>query len=466
MTTNTFDPALRRLSIVVALGAIMTVLDTTIVNVAVQVLGRDLHTTIGTIQWVLTGYTLALSMTIPITGWAVRRFGTRSLWLVSLGLFIAGSILCGIAWSPLSLIAFRVLQGVGGGLLMPVGQMMLARAAGPERLGRAMAVVSVPAMLAPALGPVFGGWLIDALSWRWMFFVNVPVCAAALLLAVRLLPRDDTDRAADDLDVLGLVLLSPGLAALVFGLSRPHPVNGWLGLGIVLLIAFVAHAIHRHERALVDVRLFGNRGLGAAAGSLLFYCVAMFGVLILLPLYDQSVRGGDTLDAGVLVAPLGAGAIVTMLVAGRLTDHLGARVPAVAGILTVLAGTAMLSTVDAHTGRAALLAMVFVVGLGHGLVTPSVMAGAYVRLPRTAIPAATTGATIVVRVGSALGAAVFAILLQHLAADDGSLLHASGDALVPAYRTAFWCAFAIAAAAVVPTLLLPAPVKQPEPVSS
>src|SRR5262249_31999178 len=158
-TTQTpprFDAALRNLSLVVAVGAIMTVLDTTIVNVAVNVLGRDLDASLSTIQWVLTGYTLALSMTIPITGWAVQRFGARTMWIISLVLFIAGSVLCCAAWSAESLIVSRVLQGVGGGLLMPVGQMMLARAAGPQRMGRAMAVVSVPAMLAPALGPVLG----------------------------------------------------------------------------------------------------------------------------------------------------------------------------------------------------------------------------------------------------------------------------------------------------------------------
>src|SRR5690242_7772500 len=128
-------------------------------STSVHVLGRDLHASLSTIQWVITGYTLALSMTIPLTGWATQHFGGRTVWLVALSLFIGGSVLCGLAWSAVSLIVFRVIQGIGGGLLMPVGQTMLARAAGPQRLGRVMAVVSIPAMLAPALGPVFGGAL-------------------------------------------------------------------------------------------------------------------------------------------------------------------------------------------------------------------------------------------------------------------------------------------------------------------
>ncbi|WP_203905338.1 MDR family MFS transporter [Virgisporangium aliadipatigenens] len=459
------EGALRRLSLVVALGAIMTVLDTTIVNVAVQVLGREMDAPISTIQWVVTGYTLALSMTIPITGWATGRFGGRTLWLTSLVLFIAGSVLCGLAWSPASLIAFRIVQGVGGGLLMPVGQAMLARAAGPKRLGRAMAVVSVPAMLAPVLGPVLGGWLLDHVSWRWMFLINVPVCGMALLLALVLLPRG-ADRPGErrPLDTRGLLLLSPGLAALVYGLSaagdsgRPdtRAVLGILG-GTLLLGGFVLHALRRRDAALVDVRLFADRGFGASAAALCLYGVAMFGIVILLPLFDQIVLGGDTLEAGLLVAPLGAGAIITMLVAGRLTDRVGARVPTVLGLLVVLAGTAALTTIGAGTGPGVIAGMIFVIGLGHGLVTPSLMAAAYVRLSRAAIPAATALATVVVRVGSALGAAVGAIVLQLLAPSADDLLTVAGERLVPAFEGSFRFAAVVLAIAVLPALLLPKP---------
>jgi EmrB/QacA subfamily drug resistance transporter len=459
------EAGLRRLSLVVAFGAIMTVLDTTIVNVAVQVLGRDLGAPISTVQWVLTGYTLALSMTIPITGWAVRRFGTRTLWIASLVVFIAGSVLCGLAWSPASLIAFRVVQGVGGGLLMPVGQTMLARAAGPQRLGRVMAVVAVPAMLAPALGPVLGGWLLDHVSWRWMFLINVPVCGVALVMALILLPRGTEERGGRQaLDTRGLILLSPGLAALVYGLSAAgdsgradtRAVAGILG-GTLLLAAFAVHAVRRRDAALVDVRLVRDRGFASSAVALFLYGVAMFGVVILLPLFDQIVLGGDTLDAGLLIAPLGAGAILTMLVSGRLTDRVGARIPTVVGLLVVTAATAALTTVDTHTGRGVLAAIVFALGLGHGLVTPSLMAAAYVRLPRAAIPAATALATVVVRVGSALGAAVGAIVLQLLAPSAGDLLTVGGQRLVPAFAGSFTWSAAVVALAVLPALLLPRP---------
>ncbi|MFD0883905.1 MFS transporter [Streptosporangium algeriense] len=188
VTRTRSDLALPAVSITVVLGTIMAMLDATIVNVAIDVLGRDLRVPLGTVQWTVTGYTLALSMTIPVTGWAIGRFGAKTTWITSLVLFGAGSVLCGAAWSVGALIAFRVLQGIGGGLLMPIAQTLLTRAAGPERLGRVMAVISIPSMLAPVLGPLLGGVLVDHLSWRWMFYVNVPVCVAALLPAVRLLP--------------------------------------------------------------------------------------------------------------------------------------------------------------------------------------------------------------------------------------------------------------------------------------
>src|SRR5256714_9266055 len=172
----------------VVLGAIMTILDATIVNVALPTLGRDFHTSIATIQWVPTVYLLAFASVIPLTGWASQRLGAKELWLVSLAAFTLGSLLAGLSWSIGALIAFRVLQGVGGGMIMPLGQMILAQAAGPKRMGRVMSIVGVPMLLAPIFGPVIGGAIVGAASWRWIFFVNLPVGAVAVALAVRLLP--------------------------------------------------------------------------------------------------------------------------------------------------------------------------------------------------------------------------------------------------------------------------------------
>src|SRR3954452_13478663 len=211
---------------VVVVGVIMSILDTTIVNVALETLSRELDAPLNTIQWVSTGYMLALAVVIPLTGWMSERFGAKQVWMTSVALFGLGSALCGFAWSAESLIFFRILQGFGGGMIMPVGMSLMTQTAGPHRVGRVMSVIGVPILLGPILGPVIGGLIVDSFSWRWIFFVNLPVAALALGLAARLLHADAGRADAGRLDWLGLLLLSPGLGAIVFGLSETETHGG------------------------------------------------------------------------------------------------------------------------------------------------------------------------------------------------------------------------------------------------
>src|SRR2546423_7546157 len=189
------DARTLRISMVVLIGSLMSILDTTIVNVALRTLGHDLHSSISQIQWVVTGYLLSLAAVIPITGWAARRYGAKRVYMTSLVLFTAGSALCAVAASTTTLVLFRVLQGVGGGMIMPVGQLIMAQVAGPRRMGRVMGVVSMPAMLAPILGPVVGGLILQNLHWSWIFLVNVPIGVVAFALGWRLLPSTDSGAA-------------------------------------------------------------------------------------------------------------------------------------------------------------------------------------------------------------------------------------------------------------------------------
>src|SRR6478735_8760311 len=248
------DRRLLMIASVVVLGAIMSILDTTVVNVAINTLSRDFETDLATIQWIVTGYTLALATVIPITGWAADRFGTKRLYMLSLGLFLCGSILSGLAWSAESLIAFRVLQGLGGGMLMPAGMTILTRAAGPQRVGRVMSIIGVPMLLGPIVGPILGGWLVDDVSWRWIFFINIPIGIAALLMSRRVLPRDEPQR-HERFDALGLGLLSPGLALFIYGLAQTSGAGGfgrWQvivpGLiGIAMVAGFVFHGLRTSD---------------------------------------------------------------------------------------------------------------------------------------------------------------------------------------------------------------------------
>src|SRR3954467_6037298 len=241
-------PRLWRIAIVVILGAIMSVLDTTIVNVALDTLSKDLHTSLNGIQWVVTGYMRALAAVIPVTGWAASRFGARRLYLISLVLFTAGSALCGLAWSSETLIAARVLQGLGGGMLMPIGQMILVRAAGPQNMPRVMSAIGVPIILAPVFGPTLGGLLVEHAGWQWIFFVTLPIGIAAVFAALRLLPRDQAEpAAAGRLDSIGLALVASGLVGITYGLAQSGSAGSLTApsvlvpffTGIALVAAFV-----------------------------------------------------------------------------------------------------------------------------------------------------------------------------------------------------------------------------------
>lgn len=417
------DRALLAISSVVVLGAIMSILDTTIVNIAINHLSRDFDAPLTTVQWVATGYLLALATVIPLTGWAADRFGTKRLYIVSLTLFVAGSVLCGLAWSAESLIGFRVLQGIGGGMIMPAGMTILTQAAGPDRVGRVMSVVGVPMLLGPILGPVLGGWLVDDVSWRWIFYVNVPIGAVALVLAWRIL-RPDVPKPAHRLDALGLAMLSPGLALFVYGLaetaahggfSKPIAVIPTLA-GLLLVAAFVRHAL-RADEPLIDMRLFSRRTPAVAAVAMTFFSCAFFGVMLILPLYFQVARGESALSAALLLIPQGFGAAVMMPIAGRLVDRIGAAFVVVPGLLLIALGFGVFTQVGADTPYVLLSSTLFVTGLGIGLTMMPTMAAAYQQLDRSEVPRATTAFNIIQRAGGAIGSALLSVVLASQLAD-------------------------------------------------
>jgi EmrB/QacA subfamily drug resistance transporter len=473
-------PALDReillLGAVVVLGTFMTVLDLTIVNVAVPTLGRDFTTSISTIQWVLTGYMLAFASVIPLTGWASERFGAKRVWLFSLLLFMLGSVLAGAAWSVDVLVGFRVLQGLGAGMLMPVGQMMLAQAAGPERMGRVMSVVFVPGLLAPVLGPVLGGLIVGHASWRWIFFINLPVGVAAVALSQRLLP-EAKPQLGQRLDLRGLVLLSPGIAILLYGVTEVGNRGGFgsvrtdaaLAVGLALVALFVWHGIVRGKDALIDLSLFRRRGFAAAGAANLVLGIALFGSLILLPLYYQTVRHESALQTGLLLAPQGLGVALVLPLAGWLTDRIGARLVVTAGTIVALVGTLAYTQVGARTSYIFLAAALLVIGVGLGCTIMPSMAAAFQTLTREETPRGTSALNVIQRVAGAVGTALLAIILQRAIAADIPHFRGGIDGLgalsrqpqttpqlADAFGTTFWVAVALIAAALVPALLLPA----------
>jgi EmrB/QacA subfamily drug resistance transporter len=444
-----------RIAFVVVIGSIMSILDTTIVNVALDRLGKELHTTLAEIQWVITGYMLSLAAVIPITGWAARRFGAKPIYLTSLVLFTAGSALCGIADSSTQLILFRVLQGIGGGMILPIGQLMMARAAGPKRMGRVMSIVAVPAMLAPVLGPTLGGLILDNASWRWIFYVNVPVGVIAFLASLRVLPSGGREPAGA-LDFRGLALMATGLPLLTYGLAEigatghftgPKVVLPLVG-SVVLLAAFVRHAL-RAKQPLLDLRLY-RRGTFSSA-SITMFCLgaALFGGMILMPLYWQQIRLEDVVKTGLLTAPMGLGMAVVMPFAGRMADRFGGGPLALFGVIVTTVATIPFGFIGSHTSILWLSIAMSVRGMGVGFAFMPAMSAAFAALRPSELADATPQLNVLQRVGGSIGTAVLAIVLQR------ALVGAHGlGAQASAYGTAFWWSTALTALAIVPALIL------------
>jgi EmrB/QacA subfamily drug resistance transporter len=440
---------------VVILGMIMSILDTTIVNVALHTLSGDLHGPIAQIQWVVTGYLLALAAVIPVTGWAARRFGAKQVYMVSLVLFTAGSAACGVSNSLTALVIFRVLQGVGGGMIMPVGQMIMAHVAGPQRMGRVMAVVSMPAMIAPILGPVVGGAILEHLHWSWIFFVNVPIGVVAFVLASRMLPHTDSG-SAGPLDFIGLALLPTGAAAVIYGLSQLGSGSA-LGSTAVLLpvlagfalsALFVVHAL-RAEHPLLDVRLYANRVFAGASLTNLGLGAALFGAMILVPLYYQEVRGQNVINTGLLNGPQGIGALIAMPIASRLTERFGGGRVALGGVSVLCLSTIPLAFVGAHTSFVAISLVLVVRGLSIGMSFMPAMTAAFAAMRPEQISDATPQINVLMRLGGAVGTAILAVVLQR------AIPHgASSGARAAGFDTAYWWALAIAALSLLPCLLL------------
>ena len=453
--SDRIDAYVWRISAVVVIGSIMSILDTTIVNVALDTLSRELHATIDKIQWVANGYLLALAAVIPVTGWAARRFGAKRVYLTSLVLFTAGSALCGLATSVNELILFRVLQGIGGGMILPIGQLMMAEAAGPKRMGRVMSIVAVPAMLAPILGPTIGGLILDNTSWRWIFFVNVPIGVIAVISALRVLPTVERQK-TDPLDYVGLVLMAVGLPLITYGLTEVGTTGTFTStkvvvpivIGLLLVAAFVRHAL-RVPRPLLNVRLYQKATFSSA--SIAMFCIgaALFGGMILLPLYWQTVRFESVLITGLLTAPQGLGAAIVMPIAGKLTDRFGGGPLALLGVTLTMVGTIPFALIGAHTSILSLCMWMLVRGFGIGFAFMPAMSAAFAALRRDELSDATPQLNVLQRVGGSIGIAVLAVVLQRSLVDAHSLADRAA-----AYGSAFWWATALTAVAFVPCIVL------------
>jgi EmrB/QacA subfamily drug resistance transporter len=457
-----------RLALVIVFGAFASGLDASIVTIGLPAIGRDLRAALPETQWVATAYLLALAVSLPLAGWLGRRIGVGRLWLAALAAFTAASVLCAAAPTLAALIALRAAQGLAGGLLIPAGQTVLGQAVGAHRLGRVMATLGVAVSVAPALGPVVGGLLLDTATWpglaawRWLFAVNLPVGAVGLLLGLRYVPRGRRGRrgaagpasaesgsagpgAAGPLDWRSLGLVSVGLPLTVYGLTAlagREPVGRVVVPLVVGAVALVVFAVRGRRVAdpLVDLGLLRDGVFAAATVTAGFGGAVMFGSGLLVPLYLQLGHGWSPRASGLHLLGLGGATAVALPVVGRLVDRYGGGPVAVAGAALVTACTVPFAVLPVTVDVLVVHALLAPLGAAIALAAVPPGVAAYQAVPPGKLPDATTIVNIVQRIGGALGGAAFTLVLA--AAGFHAAFWAMAGAGAAALVAATWLAVA------------------------
>jgi DHA2 family multidrug resistance protein len=414
------DAGLLKIAGVCVLAAVMAALDTTVVSVAQRSFITEFHTTQAVVAWTMTGNTLALATVIPLTAWAADRFGSRRLFMGSVLAFTLGSLLCAMAPNITLLIAFRVVQGLGGGMLMPLVFIILTREAGPRRLGRLMVVLGFPMLLGPLGGPILSGWLIGSFGWAWIFLINVPIGALAFTLAAVVFKKDKA-HPSETFDFIGMLLLSPGLALFLFGGSS-LPAHGtvtsravWMpaSVGLLLIIGFVFHALFRADHPLIDLRLFKNRMVALANATMLLLAIAFFGAVLLFPSYFQQLLHQTPLQSGVHLIPRGLGAMLTMPIAGRIMDKRGPGWVVLVGITLIAIGMGTFAYGVSHryAYTPVLLTGLAVMGMGMGSTMMPLFGSAVRGLAPHQVASGSTLINVNLQVAGSIGTALMSVIL-------------------------------------------------------
>ena len=403
------------MGVVYVTGMFVSILDATIVNVALPSFARDFHVSAPSTDGVVVGYLVSLAVWIPASGWIGDRIGTKRTFLFALGLFTCASVACGLSQSVLQLVISRVVQGVGGGMLTPVGTAMLFRAFPPAQRARAARILIIPMVMAPALGPVVGGALVDHLSWRWVFFVNAPIGLLAFVFGLLAL-REHRERAGEPFDLPGFLLAAGGFGLLLFALSEAAS-SGWnsprivgtFAAGVVLVIALVMTELRRRT-PMIDFRLLGRRLFGVVNLASLFGASGFVGLLFLSAVYLQAGRGLSAFAAGTSIFPEALGVLLMSQVAGRLYPRIGPRRLMVAGMVLVAVTTALLAftmTGDLWIFRA----LMFVIGMGWGSVVIPMNAGGFAQISPRDTGRASALYNAQRQLASAMGVATLATIL-------------------------------------------------------
>ncbi len=442
-------------------GMFMNLLDLTIVNVAVPVLSAELDASAREVQWVVTAYLVAVAVAIPVSGWAGDRYGTKLMFILALAFFTGGSALCAFAWNIESLIVFRALQGLGGGLLMPVSQTMVFRAFPQQERSKAAGVLVVPTTFAPASGPLIGGLILDYLSWPWIFLVNIPVGVVAIALALAFL-REQREDAPGRIDIPGLTLASGGLALFLYGLAEAGEqgfgsaaVLGFGGAGLALLVLFTLVEL-RTKEPLIDVRLFLNRMFALANLTQGVAFMGFSATLFLLPLILQLERGLSPFESGLATFPQAVGVMLVAPLMARIYPIVGPRRLVAVGLLVASATTVPLILMDLETDLWWVRGTMFARGVGFSMMLVPLQTAAFAAISMADTGRATALFNATRQVAQSFGVAIIATVLTSRLAHHGAALGAPGAAAgaVSAFADGFIVTAIFIAAGILTALLI------------
>lgn len=426
-TDDVIAPHVWKIAAVAMLGPLLTNLDSTVVNLSLDAIGRQLAQPLSVVQWISTGYLLSMALLLPLSGWLVDRIGAKQVYIGCFAFFTIASLCCGLSTTMRALIVFRLLQGASGGILAPMAQMMIARVAG-KKMARVMGVSLMPVMLGPILGPLVAGLLLEHVNWPWVFYINLPIGCLATWLAWRVLPNDTHCTSPRRLDVIGFLLLAPSLALLVYSLDALQAAGGatssdWARLlgGIGLFCAFLIYGAHRGAKALIHLNLFANKTFSVAACTQMLGNGIILGGQFVFPLYLIVVHAYSTATAGLLMSATGLGILLAFGFQGRLTERFGPKFVSSGGALVALLSTLPFMFIGkVQPGLMTLSVLLLVRGLGLGCINIPSISAAYASVPHDSLPMATTAINIVQRLGGPIVTTLLAIQLGALASTRGS----------------------------------------------
>ncbi|WP_082622357.1 MDR family MFS transporter [Levilactobacillus senmaizukei] len=442
-----------QIALFLVIGAIAPLLDTTMTNVALDTIMKSMAVSVNDVQWVTTSYVLALGIAVPIAGWATNWFDGKRIYLWALIVFLIGSLVSSFSTTLPILIIGRIIQGAGAGIIVPLITTLVVQASGGTGLGKIMAVVGLPVVLIPILGPSIGGFLIDTLSWHWIFLVNVPLVIIAWVLLSWKLPAFPAPRTGKHLDFPSLITLAGLFTSAIIGITRFSTGDHFFSakvltpilLAITFLIGYVVYASLRPKQALVSLKLFKSPTFDASAIILMLSGIAVNGAMFLLPLYLQNSRGLTVIWSGAYLIAQGVGLLVARGEIGKLTDAIGARWVVLVAIVIAIAGTLPFVFFTAHTSTWLVLLALFVRGIGQGGLTIPVMADSYTGVPKELVAEATTATRMLQNIGGAVGTAILATVIQHELPSTG---------MNAAYQTAFMWSVGFIAITAVPAWFL------------